>query len=184
MIKNDPYEILKKEQITSSLLDDKSKEALAIYDETLESLKDFPNDKSLKKIAEKIGKEAIEIVGANIKKINTLLVDEVKEKEAKQKKKAQSKLLMEKSKKTTDHLAKCREAFREERKRKIAAGEIKAPVKKRLTTKLKESMKKQFQTFKYFIKLNLTEMRFFFKKTTDTYVLYPKKTFIISSCFI
>ena len=49
---------------------------------------------------------------------------------------------------------------------------------------IQESMNKQFQKFKYVIKLNLTEMRFFFRKTTDTDVLYPKKTFIISSCFI
>lgn len=142
MIKNDPYQLLKKEGINKGLLADKSKEGLSIYDETIEGLKDFPNDKALKDMAEKIGKATIEVLEEDIKNINSILEDDVKKAETKKKKKAISKRVIEKSSKTKDHLAECREKFKKERQRQLAAGEIKAPVKKQLATKLKEAMKK------------------------------------------
>ncbi|HEY9084057.1 MAG TPA: hypothetical protein VIN73_12035 [Vicingaceae bacterium] len=142
MIKNDPYALLKESAIAKNLLSDKAKEALSIYDETLEGLKEFPDDKSLKEMAEQIGKAALEVLEDDIAKISAELKDEVKETEKKRVRKAQSKKIAEKADKTMDFLAECRIKLKEERKRKIAAGEIKAPVKRKLTTKLKETMKK------------------------------------------
>ena len=142
MIKNDPYALLKESGVAKNLLSDKAKEALSIYDETLQGLKEFPNDKSLKEMAEQIGKAALEVLEDDVAKINAELKDEVKETEKKRVQKAQSKKIVEKADKTMDYLAECRIKLREERKRKVAAGEIKAPVKRKLTTKLKETMKK------------------------------------------
>jgi len=142
MIKNDPYQLLKKSGISKSLLADKSKEALSIYDEAIEGLKDFPKDKGLKDMAEQIGKAAIEVMEDDIKNINEILADDVEVKEKKKVKKAQSKKITEKASKSHDFLAECRRKMKEERKRKIASGEIKAPVKKKITTKVKEAMSK------------------------------------------
>lgn len=142
MIKNDPYKLLKESGIAKNLLSDKTKEALEIYDETIDGLNEFPKDKSLMEMAEKIGKAAIEVLSEDVEQINAGLKDEVQETEKKRIKKAQSKKVVEKADKTMDYLAECRLKLREERKRKQETGEIKTPVKKKLTTKLKDSMKK------------------------------------------
>ncbi len=142
MIKNDPYKILKQSAVAKNLLSDKTKEALEIYDETIEGLTEFPKDKSLKEMAEKIGKAAIEVLSEDIDQIKSDLKDEVSETEKKRIQKAQSKKVVEKADKTMDYLTECRTKLREERKRKQESGEIKAPVKKKLTTKLKDNMKK------------------------------------------
>lgn len=142
MIKNDPYVLLKESGVARKLLSDKAKEALSIYDETIEGLKEFPNDKSLKDMAEQIGKAALEVLEQDIEQIKKDIKDDETTKEKKRVQKAQSKKIVEKADKTMDYLAECRTKLREDRKRKIASGEIKAPVKKKLTTKLKEAMKK------------------------------------------
>ncbi|MBQ21699.1 MAG: hypothetical protein CMD31_13170 [Flavobacteriales bacterium] len=142
MIKNDPYALLNESGVAKNLLSDKAKEALSIYDETLEGIKEFPEDKALKDMAKQIGKAAVELLQEDIEKIKAEINDDEKTKEKKRVQKAQSKKIVEKADKTMDYLKECRIKLREDRKRKIAAGEIKAPVKKKLTTKLKEAMKK------------------------------------------
>lgn len=142
MIKNDPYILLKESGIAKNLLSKKTKEALSIYDETIEGLIEFSDDKSLKDMAEQIGKAALEMLEEDVARISGELKDEVQETEKKRTKKAQSKKIVEKADKTMDFLAECRTKLKEERQRKISSGEIKAPVKKKLTTKLKETMKK------------------------------------------
>ena len=54
----------------------------------------------------------------------------------------QSREILEKSTKAIDYLSECRLRLKEERRRKIERGEIKPPVKKQLTTKLKEFFQK------------------------------------------
>ena len=101
MIKNDPYKLLKESGVAKNLLSDKTKEALEIYDETIDGLNEFPKDKSLMEMAEKIGKAAIEVLSEDVEQINAGLKDEVQETEKKRIKKAQSKKVVEKAVKTS-----------------------------------------------------------------------------------
>lgn len=142
MIKNDPYKLLEKEGVAKKVLSERSLEALSIYDETLEGLKEFPDDKTMKDMAEQIGDTAIELLKEDIATIKDELSDKAEQQQKKQLKKAQSKKIVEKSEKTMDYLAECRRKLRDERKQKMASGEIKKPVKRKLTTKLKDNMKK------------------------------------------
>ena len=142
MIKHNPYKLLDKEGVVKNALSDRAKEALSIYDETLEGLKEFPKDKTLKEMAEKIGKAAIELLKEEIGALKGELSEKAKEKEKSQLQKAQSKKIVQKSEVALDYLAECRRKLKEERKQKLAAGEIKKPVKRRLTTRLKENMSK------------------------------------------
>ena len=141
-IKNNPNDFLKKEGIAKKLLSDASKQALKEFDDTLKDLEEFLDSKELVAMAEQIGQAAIDLLKDDIERIREELKDEAAEKEEKQVKKAQSKRIVEKAEKTMDHLAQCRKLLKEERERKIASGEIKKPVKKKLTTKLKDSMKR------------------------------------------
>ena len=141
MIKNNPYKLLKKSAIAKNLLSDNTKQALDIYDQTLNDLKEFPDNTSLIEMAEQIASTAITLLEEDLERIRGELKDEVKETEKKKSRKAQSKKIIEKANKTTDYLADCRAKLRQERKQKIASGTIKAPVKKRLTTKLQQNMK-------------------------------------------
>jgi len=141
MIKNDPYKLLEKEGVAKRLLNDRSKEALSIYDETLDGLKEFPDDKTMKEMAEQIGKTAIGLLAEDIAAIKEQLADKVEEEKKQKLKKAQSRQIVEKSEKAMDYLAECRRKLREDRAKKMATGEIKKPVKKQLTTRLKDNMK-------------------------------------------
>lgn len=140
MIKNDPYRILKEEKIAKKLLGEHVMTALKEYDETLEELKEFSSEKSLMEIAEQIGAVAVDLVKEDIERIKKGLNDDVEKKQEQEVRKAQSKKVKQKVLKDLDYLAECRRNLREERKRKIESGEIKAPVKKRLSTKLKERL--------------------------------------------
>lgn len=141
-IKNDPYALLKKEGVAKNLLSDIAKDALVEYDGLIEELKDFPTDKNLLDTAEKIGKVTIEVLQEEIEGMR--LQQEQKEEDTNKKKQRelQSKAILEKSEKSIDYLSECKAKLREERKHKLETGEIKTPVKKKLTTKLKEILQR------------------------------------------
>lgn len=141
-IKNDPYAFLETEGVAKSLLSDASKEALQIYDESLEGLKDYPKDKGLRNMAEQIGKAALDVLQQDIAQLQKTQIKKAEDKETTQKKELQSREILEKSVKAIDYLSECRLKLKEERKRKVESGEIKPPVKKQLTTKLKELFQK------------------------------------------
>ncbi len=150
MIKNNPHELLK--NLPKANISDKVKEAIEIYDETAEELKEFPNDKKLKDMAEEIGKAAIVIIKSETEEE----VKEEKPKKASTKKpekksenaieekgdEKKTKLKREEVDKAIAFCEKCKIARQKERQRKIAAGEIKPRKKKYLTTKLKEALNK------------------------------------------
>ena len=145
-IQKDPYVLLEKEQVAKSLLSDKVKEVLSEYDDAVTDLLSVAEDKSLKSSQLKGFKDAVEQMG----EIATEMIEEEllnkreahkkKEEDAekKQQRALQSKEILEKSKRSIDYLLECRMKLREERKHKLETGEIKSPVKKKLTTKIKE----------------------------------------------
>jgi hypothetical protein len=141
-LKNNPYAILEKENISRSLLSERAEKALAIFDETLADLEQFPNDKKLKKEAEEIGKETVELIKEEIERIGIETHDEIEEAAKKEVRKVQSKKIIEKSEQVLDDLALCRQRLKDDRKRKIEAGEITPPKKRTLTTKLRQDLGK------------------------------------------
>jgi hypothetical protein len=141
-IKNDPYAFLEREGVAKSLLSDASKEALQIYDESLEGLNEYPKDKGLRNMAEQIGKAALDVLEQDITQLQKTQIKKAEDKETTKKKELQSREILEKSVKAIDYLSECRLKLRQERQRKIESGEIKPPVKKQLTTKLKELFQK------------------------------------------
>jgi len=141
-LKNNPYAILEKENISRSLLSERAEKALAIFDETLADLEQFPNDKKLKKEAEEIGKETVELIKEEIERIGIETHDEIEEAAKKEVRKVQSKKIIEKSEQVLDDLALCRQRLKDDRQRKIEAGEITPPKKRTLTTKLRQDLGK------------------------------------------
>ena len=141
-IKNNPNDLLQKEGIAKNLLSKAGKEALKDFDDSVKELMEFEDDKAMMDIVEKMGEATIDLLTDDIARIKEELKDDATEKEKRQVKKAQSKRIVEKAEKTMDHLAQCRRMLKEERQKKIETGEIKKPVKKKLTTKLKDSMKR------------------------------------------
>lgn len=141
-LKNNPYDLLEKENISKKLLSDRVLKGLSIFDETLTDMKQFPSDKKLKKEAEEIGKETIELVKEDIERIKEETHDEIEENSKKETRKVQSKKVVEKAEKVLDDLAMCRLKLKEDRKRKIETGEIQPPKKKTLVTKLRQELVK------------------------------------------
>ncbi len=141
-LKNNPYAILEKENISRSLLSERAGKALAIFDETLSDLEQFPNDKKLKKEAEEIGKETVELIKEEIERIGIETQDEIEEAAKKEVRKVQSKKIIEKSEQVLDDLAMCRKRLKEDRQRRIESGEIAPPKKRTLVTKLRQDMTK------------------------------------------
>ena len=145
-IQKDPYVVLEKEQVAKSLLSDKIKEVLSEYDDALKDLLSLAEDKSLKSSQLKGFKDAVEQMGG----IAIEMIEEEflskreahkrreEDAEKKQQRNIQSKEILEKSERSIDYLLECRMKLKEERKHKIESGEIKPPVKKKLTTKIRE----------------------------------------------
>lgn len=141
-LKNNPYDLLEKENISKKLLSERVLKGLSIFDETLADLEQFPSDKKLKKEAEEIGKETIELVKEDIERIKEETHDEIEENARKETRKVQSKKVVEKAEQVLDDLAMCRQRLREDRQRKMESGEIKPPKKKTLVTKLRQDLGK------------------------------------------
>ena len=141
-IKNDPYAFLEKEAVAKGLLSDATKEALQIYDDSIEELKLYSKDKNLRNMAEEIGQAAIDVLKQDIEEIQKTHIKKAEDIQTKQKKEMQSRDILQKSEKAIDYLSECRLRLKEERRKKIESGEIKPPVKKQLTTKLKEFFQK------------------------------------------
>src|SRR5574337_755731 len=96
-LKNNPYDLLEKEKVSKKLLSDRALKALSIFDETFEEVKQFPNEKKLKKEAEEIGKETIELLKEDFERIKEETQEEIEENEKKETRKVQSKKVVEKA---------------------------------------------------------------------------------------
>ncbi|MBS1635389.1 MAG: hypothetical protein JST26_05655 [Bacteroidetes bacterium] len=142
MLKNDPYELLKKENISKKLLSENALRGLSIFDDTLKDVKEFPGDKKLKSEAEKIGEQIVELIKEDISRIQKETCDEVEEGKKKETRRVHSKKIVEKAEKVLDDLSMCRQRLREDRQKRIDSGEIKAPKKKTLVTKLRQELVK------------------------------------------
>lgn len=141
-LKNNPYDILKKERIDKSQLSDRVLKGLVIFDDTLDDLNKYPKDRQMKKAAEEIGAGVCELLNGDIERIRQDSYDEEEEKGKKATRKAQSKTIIAKAEKTLDDLTLCRQRLKEDRQKKIESGEIKPPRKKTLATKLRAELVK------------------------------------------
>lgn len=139
-LKNNPHDLLAKEKVDVSSLSERAKEGIQLFDETFEDFKNLPSDKHLLQMAEEIGKEVCEVVKEEVEELRAQARESMQVEEKKQIHQAKSKDTVQKAEKTLDTLSICREKLREDRKRKMASGEIQAPKKKTLTTKLRTDL--------------------------------------------
>jgi hypothetical protein len=140
MIKNDTYEVLKEAGVAKSALSDRGKKALEIFDRSKKLHEQFPKEANIHQQAELLGEKAIAEVKMEIDRLKSLVKNEEEEKAKQAVKKQQSKQIVEKSQKIVTDLDECRERLKEERKRKMEAGEIKPPRKKTVTTRIREEL--------------------------------------------
>lgn len=137
MIKNNPYDLLKKAGIKPDLLDAQGKRALEAFDDTLKDIEADPDSKEIKDAAETLGIEVCAIIEENIQRIKgDVELAEVNTENHKVKK-HQSKKIIEKAERTFDDLELCRQRLRDDRRKKVESGEIAKPKKKTLATKLR-----------------------------------------------
>lgn len=139
-VKNNPYELLDKEDISKKLLSEKALVSLSLFDKANMLFEKRPTSKEFQESAEKAGQITSEVIKKEIVRIKGELKNEIEETEKKEIKKSQSKKIVEKSEKVLDDLAVCRQKLKDDRKRKIETGEIQPPKKKKLTTKLRQDL--------------------------------------------
>mgnify|MGYP000103167545 CR=1 FL=1 len=134
-MKNDAEEYLKKEGIAEDKLGTISQKALHVFKQLKAlHLKD-PGNEAIKEKAEQSGLNTIQIIQRESPP--TPNKGEEAKKEKPQKSKADQ--VKEETPKVLDKLEKCKILIKEERKRKIASGEIKAPKKTTRYTKIKNA---------------------------------------------
>ena len=139
-IKNNPNDLLEKEEISKSMLSEKAIKSLELFNRANALYEKRPALKEAQEQAEKAGKIASEVIKKEIERIKSEVKNESEEKEKKEIKKVQSKKIVEKSEKILDDLTLCRQKLKEDRKRKIESGEIQPPKKKTLVTKLRQEL--------------------------------------------
>lgn len=140
--KNNPYELLDKEDISKKMLSEKALLSLGLFDKAKMLYEKRPASKEFQENVETAGKITSEVIKKEIARIKVELKNEVEEAEKKEIKKVQSKKIVEKSEKVLDDLEICRQKLREDRKQKVESGEIKPPKKRTITTKLRQELVK------------------------------------------
>lgn len=139
---NNPHALLQKEGISEKMLSADALHFLQLFDKAEAMAKKRPAAEALQKSAERAAEIVNGILQKDMIRINAELKNEVEETEKKVIKKAQSKKIVEKSSAVLDDLSLCREKLKEERKRKLASGEIPPRKKKTLVTKLRGELLK------------------------------------------
>lgn len=139
-IKDNPNELLEKEGISKTMLSEKAVKTLELFNKANILFEKRPTSKEFQEQAEKAGKIASEVIKKEITRIKSEVKNEAEDKEKKEVKKAQSKKIVEKSEKVLDDLSLCRQKLKEDRQRKLESGEIQAPKKKTLVTKLRQEL--------------------------------------------
>jgi hypothetical protein len=139
MLKNDVEKYLKANGIKEGDLNETATRAFTIYKKIKAIHERNPDDQIMKQNAEKNGNDVIELIKRELSdKTNS---PELRKKAAKAitKKRQGSLKQLKKSEKAVGELEQCRVKLREDRKQKLASGEIKSPVRKSRVTKVKES---------------------------------------------
>lgn len=134
---NNPYVLLETEGISKSVLSEKAVKMLELYDRATRVSVNMPKSKELQAQAEKAGDLACSVIRQDLERIKKELKNDVEDFEKKTTLKAQSRKIIQKSEQVFDDLALCREKLKKDRKQKMESGEIAAPKKKTLVTKLR-----------------------------------------------
>jgi len=139
MLENDAEKYLKKNGIKEGDLNEMATRAFTIFKKIKAIYERNPNDPTTKQNAEKNGKDVIALISKELK-------DKVKSPNLRKKaakaignQRSNSLKQLKKSEKAVGELEQCKIRLREDRKQKLASGEIKAPVRKSRVTKVKES---------------------------------------------
>jgi len=135
-----PHLLLETEGISKSMLSPKSLKMLELYDRAgLVAVKQ-PKSKELQVQAEKAADLAGKVIREDISRIKKELKNDVEDFEKKATLKAQSTKIIQKSEQVLDDLELCRQKLKEDHKRRKESGEIAAPKKKTLVTKLRSEL--------------------------------------------
>ena len=138
----DPHEKIKNSKIAKKLFAKETLEMLKLYDDALTQAKGFENVPAMQEMLQDIAIKANEMIDNEIPKIKEGLKSDADKKTEKKIKTAQSAKIMEEIANTADYLAECRAKLKEHNRLKREAEGKTKPIKRRLTTRLKEGMKK------------------------------------------
>jgi len=139
MIENDVEKYLKKHGIKEKDLNEVAKKALQVYQKIKAIYERNPDNPIMKENTERNGKEVIALITEELKDKTKSPALRKKAATAFSKMRSKSLKQVKKSEKAMDELELCRVKLKEDRKRKVESGEIKAPKKKSRVTKVKES---------------------------------------------
>lgn len=142
MKQENPHNKIKSSGIAKKLFSKETLEMLKLYNEALAQTKGFEDVPAMQEMLQDIAVKANEMVDEEIPKIKEFLKSDADKKTEKKIKKEQSAKIMEEVSNTSDYLAACRAKLKEyNRLKREAEGKTK-PIKRKLTTRLKEGMKK------------------------------------------
>ena len=139
MLENDAEKYLKTNGINEGDLNEMATRAFTIYKKIKAIYERNPNDPTMKQNAENNGKDVIALIAKELK--DKVKSPNLRKKAAQAFSQQRNKSLkqLKKSEKVVGELEQCRIKLKEDRKQKLASGEIKAPVRKSRVTKVKES---------------------------------------------
>jgi hypothetical protein len=136
--KNDLRGYLENEGVTPAQLSEKAKKAIDIFYKMKQISDRHPDNKDMISNANKTRDAAMKILEGEVKKINTTTKARKSEATEKSAQRSKSLRIVEVTSEVKSNLDECRKVIREDRKKKMESGEIKAPKKKMRTTKMME----------------------------------------------
>jgi len=137
-----PHDKIKSSGIAKKLFTKETLEMLKLYDEAVAQTKGFEDVPAMQDMLQDIAVKANEMIDKEIPKIKDSLKSDADKKTEKKIKTAQSAKIMEEVSNTSDYLASCRAKLKEHNRLKRESEGKTKPIKRKLTTRLKESVKK------------------------------------------
>jgi len=137
-----PHDKIKSSEIAKKLFTKETLEMLKLYDEAVDQTKGFEDVPAMQDMLQDIAVKTNEMIDKEIPKIKESLKSDADKKTEKKIKKEQSAKIMEEVSNTSDYLAACRAKLKEHNRIKRESEGKTKPIKRKLTTRLKESVKK------------------------------------------
>ena len=137
-----PHDKIKSSGIAKKLFTKETLEMLKLYDEAVVQTKGFEDVPAMQDMLQDIAVKTNEMIDKEVPKIKESLKSDADKKTEKKIKTAQSAKIMEEVSNTSDYLAVCRAKLKEHNRLKRESEGKTKRIKRKLTTRLKESMKK------------------------------------------
>jgi len=139
MLEHNPVDFLKKEGVTKAQLSAIAKRSFTVYEKMKANHEKFPDSEEIEKNTNKSGANLMAILEKEVAQIKGTTNARSEEAARKKETRSKSMTVVKKTKAVIVDLKACKKMIKDERKRKMDAGEITPPVKKSRVVKVQEA---------------------------------------------